>query len=42
MLENSKIVRRLELYSEINKVLFWEADNSENIYIEYFHLPYFP
>ena len=31
MLENSKIVRRLELYSKINEVLFWEADSCENI-----------
>ena len=27
----SKIVRRLELYPEINSVLFWEADSQQNI-----------
>lgn len=27
----SKIVRRLEIYSEINKVFIWEADSGENI-----------
>jgi hypothetical protein len=27
----SKIVRRLELYPEINKVLFWEVDSRQNI-----------
>ncbi|MFW9902533.1 MAG: toll/interleukin-1 receptor domain-containing protein, partial [Candidatus Thorarchaeota archaeon] len=27
----SKIVRRLELYPEIKKVLFWEADSKQNI-----------
>jgi len=29
--EISRIVRRLELYSEISKVFFWEADSGENI-----------
>ena len=29
--EVSKIVRRLELYPEINEVLFWEADSKQNI-----------
>jgi len=27
----SKLVRRLELYSEIKEVLFWEADSKQNI-----------
>ena len=27
----SKIVRRLELYPEINRVIFWEADSQQNI-----------
>ncbi len=27
----SKIVRRLELYPEINRVIFWEADSKQNI-----------
>jgi len=27
----SKIVRRLELYPEINRVLFWEVDSKQNI-----------
>ena len=29
--EISNIVRRLEIYSEINNVFFWEADSGENI-----------
>ena len=29
--EIPRIVRRLELYSEISKVYFWEADSGENI-----------
>ncbi len=29
--EISKIVRRLELYPEINEVLFWEVDSKQNI-----------
>jgi len=29
--EISRIVRRLELYSEISNVYFWEADSGENI-----------